>query len=75
MSRNLHRLRMKTDNKYKIGDLFKYISVWAQKLIEKGIISKMQLETYERETERYGGSGVIESAETFFFYDSLYVNN
>ena len=44
------RLRMKTDNKYKIGDLFKYISVWAQKLIEKGIISKMQLETYERET-------------------------
>lgn len=68
------RLRMKTDNKYKIGDLFKYISVWAQKLIEKGIISKMQLETYERETERYGGSGVIESAETFFFYDSLYVN-
>jgi len=38
--------------------------------LKKQIIWKLQIDTYQREIERYGGE-CIESAEVIFYYDSL----
>jgi thiopeptide-type bacteriocin biosynthesis protein len=42
----------------------------AQDLMEEGCIWKVQLDTYQREIERYGGPEGIELAESAFHYDS-----
>ncbi|HSN86816.1 MAG TPA: thiopeptide-type bacteriocin biosynthesis protein, partial [Thermoanaerobaculia bacterium] len=39
-------------------------------LIEEGLLWKVQLDTYEREVERYGGAEAIELAERIFRIDS-----
>lgn len=36
----------------------------------KGLLSQVVIDTYQRETERYGGATLIEKAEEYFFYDS-----
>ncbi len=41
-----------------------------QPLLEKGLVSRIQIDTYQRELERYGGAH-IECCETFFHFDSL----
>jgi thiopeptide-type bacteriocin biosynthesis protein len=42
----------------------------AQRLIDDGAAWKLQLDTYEREVERYGGAEAIELAEEIFHRDS-----
>ena len=42
-------------------------------LLESGWLAKVQLDTYERELERYGGAGQIERIETLFAADSVAV--
>ena len=42
-------------------------------LVERGLISRVCLDTYVRETERYGGERGMELAETWFRYDSVAV--
>ncbi len=44
-----------------------------QRLLEKGTAWKFQLDTYEREVERYGGDEGIELSEALFFHDSVAV--
>lgn len=39
-------------------------------LVETGIISNIQIDTYKREIERYGGNN-IDFSELLFYYDSL----
>ncbi len=39
-------------------------------LVSEGLCWKVQVDTYEREMERYGGSGGIELSEEFFWRDS-----
>lgn len=41
--------------------------------IESYIVDKIQIDTYERETERYGGDIGVEISERIFYYDSLCV--
>lgn len=43
----------------------------AQREIERGRCWKFQLDTYEREVERYGGDEAILAAEEMFFADSI----
>jgi thiopeptide-type bacteriocin biosynthesis protein len=42
----------------------------AQRLVDAGAVWKVQLDTYEREVERYGGPEAIELAEQIFYRDS-----
>jgi len=42
-------------------------------LLEGGMVRRVSLDTYERETERYGGDAGIGPAEAFFAADSLLV--
>lgn len=67
------RLRLKGSSCYEMGELFQAISAWLSETEKKGITYKAQIDTYEREMERYGGSAVIDAAEDFFCEDSKYV--
>jgi len=51
-------------------DLFTNISKWLEGLYDDGLISKAVSDSYIRETERYGGPGLIEYAEDYFCNDS-----
>lgn len=44
---------------------------WAADLFEKRFICNLDLGTYEREIERYGGEKLIEAVEKFFWGDTL----
>ncbi|MBS0649053.1 MAG: lantibiotic dehydratase [Verrucomicrobia bacterium] len=55
------------------GFSLSHLHDWSNSLIEEGIISKISLESYEREIERYGGQQAIELAEQFFCEDSQVV--
>lgn len=39
-------------------------------LNKEGVLTKITIDTYEREVERYGGVALIDKAETLFHYDS-----
>ncbi|MDR6761955.1 thiopeptide-type bacteriocin biosynthesis protein [Flavobacterium sp. 2755] len=41
--------------------------------IDSFIVDKIQIDTYERETERYGGAMGIQVSEKMFYYDSVCV--
>ncbi|MER0484317.1 lantibiotic dehydratase [Streptomyces sp. Edi2] len=43
---------------------------WAQARTEAGLLAKVVLDTYEPETERYGGPAALGHAERFFHADS-----
>lgn len=49
------------------------IEAAACRLIESGLAWKVQLDTYEREVERYGGADAIDLVEEIFFRDSVAV--
>ncbi len=53
-------------------ELFRVFNLSLQSELESGAISKISLDTYNRELERYGGAH-IEFAEKIFFADSLAV--
>lgn len=46
---------------------------WAQARTEAGLLAKVVLDTYEPETERYGGPAALPHAEHFFHADSTSV--
>ncbi len=43
---------------------------WLASLREKGLVFKVQIDTYEREAYRYGGKALIDIAENYFYYDT-----
>lgn len=43
------------DSERLISKLLPRINVWVETLIREGLLSRLVLDTYERETERYGG--------------------
>lgn len=49
------------------------IMKWISELEQKNIIGDMSINQYEREIERYGGSGLISYAEALFRADSVVV--
>lgn len=63
------RIRFKIlDNK--IGDLITIFNNSVKNLFDEGLIWKIQIDTYNRELERYG-SHLIENAESIFTIDSI----
>ncbi len=55
------------------GDLLKELGTLFASLMESGWLSKVQLDTYTRELERYGGADQIDRIETLFAADSVAV--
>jgi thiopeptide-type bacteriocin biosynthesis protein len=52
------------------GELLPRLHHWAKQLCNAGLASRMSLDAYEPELERYGGAGAIEAAERVFAVDS-----
>ncbi len=55
------------------GDLLKELAALFASLMENGWLAKVQLDTYERELERYGGAEQIDRIEMLFAADSAAV--
>lgn len=55
------------------AEMLEPLAELGRQLLEEGMALRVCLDTYERETERYGGDAGIEPAEAFFAADSLLV--
>ena len=66
------RLRIRP-GKGGVPALFAHTSEWFKNLYADGLISKAVSDSYIRESERYGGPGLIEHAEDYFYNDSKLV--
>lgn len=64
------RLRLRGDPKHLAAKALPALHELATPLLGDGRVSRLQLDTYERETERYGGPDGIELAEALFQADS-----
>ena len=64
------RLRLLAEKEDCVGIILSLFANRFSKLIEDGVIRKIQLDTYYREMERYGNS-LIEICESFFCLDSV----
>ena len=65
------RLRLRGQQNKLARDGLEKFRKWAEMLIETRTCSRVSLETYEREIERYGGLGGMEIAEQIFAADSI----
>ncbi|CAM1371979.1 lantibiotic dehydratase [Tenacibaculum xiamenense] len=68
------RVRFRISNLQLIGSVIQYINDELEPLIKQDLVSKIQVDTYIRELERYG-KNTIEHAEELFCYDSIFVTN
>jgi len=66
------RLRIQPTQKG-LSSLFIYTNNWINSLYIDGLISKSVNDSYIRESERYGGSNLIEYAEDYFYSNSKLV--
>ncbi|EGI71405.1 lantibiotic dehydratase, C terminus family [Pseudoalteromonas distincta] len=57
------------------GELLPLLNNLLDPMIESGELHKVELMTYEREVERYGGPESIDLAESLFMYDSELITN
>ena len=64
------RLRFHVTAVSQVGGIMNKVHEYLQPFIAAGYIHKLQLDTYNREAERYG-SNSMELAETFFHLDSV----
>lgn len=64
------RVRLHGDPARLLGEVVPRLHELAAPLLADGSLWKVQLDTYERETERYGGPDGIELAERLFHADS-----
>lgn len=67
-----HHLRLRVRGG-EAGDLLKELGTLFASLMEHGWLAKVQLDTYARELERYGGADQIDRVETLFAADSAAV--
>jgi len=63
------RIRFLSNNKQNTGQIIDIVNKRFNKLIESNLVWKIQLDTYNRELERYGIQ-LIEEAESIFYADS-----
>lgn len=63
------RIRFLTEGKASYGTVINVLYLVLNHFLKSNLIWKIQLDTYNRELERYGNS-LIEEAETFFYIDS-----
>jgi len=66
------RLRFRGRPDRLIGELAPQLCSWANNLISQGLRSRLCLDTYEREVERYGGAEGMSLAESIFGADSRF---
>lgn len=64
------RVRVHGDPARLLGEVFPALRARAAALVEHGVIWNVALDTYQRETERFGGPHGIEIAEHVFHADS-----
>lgn len=64
------RFRCKLKELKDLSPLLSTFHLWTENLVQKNWIREVQIGTYDREIERYGGESLIDSAETFFQADS-----
>ncbi|KIO68335.1 hypothetical protein B4064_0974 [Caldibacillus thermoamylovorans] len=64
------RLRLNA-SEGKLLQMYPDIKQWLRTLMEKGLLSRFSIDTYEKEIERYGGRELIHFAETLFCTDSI----
>lgn len=64
------RLRLKITEASAFGICLEHLHNWTADLMQKGWIKEVELASYEREIERYGGPQLIDLMETFFQIDS-----
>ncbi|GAB1786768.1 lantibiotic dehydratase [Priestia aryabhattai] len=64
------RLRLNGDPDSMARNILPNIKKWTDDLYQIGLLRDMEISTYEREVERYGGPEIIELAEHYFFHDS-----
>jgi len=67
------RLRFRGEPDLLRGALLPRLEESFQRLLQAGAAWKLQIDTYEREVERYGGDEGIELSEELFFHDSVAV--
>ena len=68
------RVRFHFNNPEKIYDIINSVNVATKPFIDNDLLWKVQLDTYQRELERYGNTS-IELAEELFFHDSEMIIN
>lgn len=73
-TKNHIRLRFNAPEK-KLLNIYPNIKMWLDNLIKNRIISNYNINSYDREIERYGGTKLIEDAEQIFFCDSMVAQN
>jgi thiopeptide-type bacteriocin biosynthesis protein len=65
------RFRFYNSDTSKNIDVQQKIIAVLENYINTDLIHKISIDTYQRETERYGGGNLIEHAETLFYTDSI----
>lgn len=66
------RLRIEANN-YCLAELFENSNKLFVKFREWGLISSVVVDSYQRETERYGGPQLIREAEEYFYQESRFM--
>jgi thiopeptide-type bacteriocin biosynthesis protein len=64
------RLRLRLSSPHAFGDVAQRVGNWAAALRNDGLISRIQWDTDEPETGRYGTGHLLDAAEHFFAADS-----
>jgi thiopeptide-type bacteriocin biosynthesis protein len=64
------RLRFRGDPRRLIAELVPRLCDWGADLVRRGVCSRLCLDTYDRELERYGGPEGMAAAEDIFGADS-----
>ncbi len=64
------RLRFRGEPDTLTTSVLPQLCSWSRQLVDDGALSRICVDTYEREVTRYGGPGAIEAAEDLFAADS-----
>ncbi|MFF5476720.1 lantibiotic dehydratase [Streptomyces sp. NPDC012935] len=64
------RLRLRLPDPHTFGDAAQRVAAWAAEVRAEGLIQRVQWDTDEPESGRYGTGTVLEAAERFFAADS-----
>lgn len=69
------RLRLKIQKNNMYFNLIEKLTYWFKWLNKVGLLNSVNIDTYKREVERYGGVELIELAEDVFYKDSVFTCN
>lgn len=64
------RVRVQAVRREEVPQVFSIFVEWCKALRQCGLLSSAAVDTYQRETERYGGPELIQKAEEYFYHDS-----